>query len=129
MDSKGHEPDAVVRIESLDGLHKADIALLDQITKRQSVAGVSLGDVHDESQVCHDQFTCCVEITEFVKADGERLLIFLAEDRYRTYRLDIGIQTADRSGQHDVAISCRNSTRHAEPPTPFNILALGSLEC
>src|SRR5918995_7235288 len=47
---RGESP-AAVGIELLDGLHQADIALLDQVLERQSLAPVLLGYAHDEPQV------------------------------------------------------------------------------
>jgi hypothetical protein len=51
---RGESP-AAVGIELLDGLHQADVALLDQILERQSHPTVLLGYAHDEPQVLLDE--------------------------------------------------------------------------
>ena len=40
-----------VRVESLHGLHQADIPLGDQVLDRQAVVRIIMGDLHDEAQV------------------------------------------------------------------------------
>src|ERR671915_591596 len=51
---RGESP-STVGIELLDGLHQADVALLDQILERQPHPTVLLGYAHDEPEVLLDE--------------------------------------------------------------------------
>ncbi len=62
VNGERHESHVVVRIEAFDGLHEPDVAFLNQIVQRQAVTRVAFCDMHDESQVGHDQITRCVEV-------------------------------------------------------------------
>ena len=46
-----HQAHALVGVETLDRLHQADVAFLDQVADLQAVAVVAARDVHDEAQV------------------------------------------------------------------------------
>ena len=47
----GGELEALAPVELLDGVHQAEVALLDQVQERQARGLVLLGDRHDEAQV------------------------------------------------------------------------------
>ena len=47
----GGELEALAPVELLDGVHQAEVALLDQVEQRQARGLVLLGDRHDEAQV------------------------------------------------------------------------------
>ena len=47
----GGELEALAPVELLDGVHQAEVALLDEVEQRQSGRLVLLGDRHDEAQV------------------------------------------------------------------------------
>ena len=47
----GGEPEALVGLEALDGLHQADIALGHDLADRQAVAAIAHGDLGDETQM------------------------------------------------------------------------------
>src|SRR5918993_3913 len=49
------EPEAPVRIELLDGLHQADVALLDQVLEGQPVAPILFGHRYHEPEVLLDK--------------------------------------------------------------------------
>jgi hypothetical protein len=49
------------RLESVDGLHQADVALLDQIEQRQPSAEIAFGDRHNEAQVRFDELMLRLE--------------------------------------------------------------------
>jgi hypothetical protein len=51
----GRELVAALVLELVDGLHEADVALLDQVEELQAAVRVLLGDRHDEAQVGLDQ--------------------------------------------------------------------------
>ena len=52
----GREFIAAAIFELIDGLHQADIALLDEIQELQAAIGVFLGDGDHEAEVCLDHF-------------------------------------------------------------------------
>src|SRR5215210_660068 len=51
----GGEPEAPVGVELLDGLHQADVALLDEVFEGQPVAAVLLGHADDQPEVLLDE--------------------------------------------------------------------------
>src|SRR5882724_4334589 len=55
VDRERHQPYVEGGIEALDRLHEADVALLDEVTDRQSVAAVAARNVHHEPQVRQHQ--------------------------------------------------------------------------
>ena len=50
-----HQAHPFFRIEALDCLHQADIALLYQVGFGQAVTGIAAGDMHHKTQVGHNQ--------------------------------------------------------------------------
>jgi hypothetical protein len=113
VDRERYETDVVVGIEALDRLHEADIAFLYQVTERQAVAGVPFRNVYDKAQVRQHEFARRIEIVFLAEADRQRLLVFLAEHGHGTDCLNIGVEAADRSGQHQFLVSKRYSCRHS----------------
>ncbi len=99
-------------VESLDGLHKADIAFLNQVSKRQAIAGIALRDVDHETQVRHNQFACGLEIFFIAKAVRQCLLSFFAQNRNATNGLDVRVQAAYRAFQCQVMIECCDCRCH-----------------
>jgi hypothetical protein len=55
--------------------------------------------------MCHDELARCVEVLFLAEPNGKRLLVFLAEHGHAADCLDIGIEAADRAGQHVVLIT------------------------
>ena len=49
--SRQYQAYALVRVKSLDGLHQAHVALLDQVAMRQTVAQVLAGNGDNQTQV------------------------------------------------------------------------------
>src|SRR5262249_44891123 len=47
----GGETNVLLRVEVLDGLHQADVALLDEVVQPGAPMGELLGDGHDEREV------------------------------------------------------------------------------
>jgi hypothetical protein len=100
---EGHEADAMVGIEALDGLHEADVAFLDQIAQRQAVAGIALGHVHDEAQVREHHAAGSFELAIFTIAPREILLLFQRQHGDLVDFLDVGIQAPRSGGNQQVA--------------------------
>ena len=46
-------------VELLDRSHQAEVALLHEIKKHHAAADIALGDRHDQTQVCPDEFIAC----------------------------------------------------------------------
>ena len=51
VDREGNQAHPHFRVETLDRLHEADVAFLDEVRLRQAVAVVAAGDAHHETQV------------------------------------------------------------------------------
>jgi hypothetical protein len=113
VDSERYETDVVVGIEALDRLHEADVAFLDQVAERQAVTGIAFRNVYDKAQVRQDELTRRIEVVFLAEPDRQRLLVFLAEHGHGTDCLNIGVEAADRSGQHQFVVSKRYSCRHS----------------
>jgi hypothetical protein len=65
-------------LKLLDGLHQADVALLDEVEELESAVGVLLGDRDDEAKVGLDQLTLgllgeCLTALELDGAVAERI--------------------------------------------------------
>jgi hypothetical protein len=50
----GGEAEAALRLELVDGVHQAEVALLDQVRQRHAAPQVALGDAHHQPQVVLD---------------------------------------------------------------------------
>ena len=116
----------------LHGLHEADVAFLDEVAERQTVAEVAAGDVHDEAQVRQHQVARGVEIAAVAQLPGEPLLVSGVSTGMPTHGLHVGIDAADRAGPGpDGCADSRSAAVIAMGP-PFvmaRILALVELEC
>ena len=55
------EPEAAPELESIDGLHQTDVALLNQIEQRQAAVRVALRDRHHQPEVGFEQIALGVE--------------------------------------------------------------------
>src|SRR5260221_345978 len=66
----GGEPEALLRLEALDRLHQADIALGDRLRDRQAVAAIVPGDLGHEPQMAGDQLVRRVAIAVLAPALG-----------------------------------------------------------
>ena len=124
---KRHEAHALRRIETLDGLHQADVAFLDQIGLGQPIAGITAGDMHHEAQMRHDQTPRGFEITLFVEAEPQLALLLGGQHGNAIDGLNVAIQVMTgrkmthglKTGAHaDVSIGCspcvRYDDRHGE---------------
>jgi hypothetical protein len=88
-----------VGIVALDGLHQADVALLDQVGMRQAVAQVAAGNRDDQTKMRRHQLARGIQILLIAETAGKRLLLRLAQHRHtirgRDERLD-----ATAGGKH-----------------------------
>ena len=75
VDRERDEAHAARRVEALDRLHQADVALLDQVGVRQAVAEVAARDRDDQTQVRQHQLARGIKIVVLAQADGERALL------------------------------------------------------
>ena len=99
VDREGHEAHVERGVEALDGLHEADVPLLDQVTDRQSVPGVAARDVHHEAQVREHELTRRGEVSGLAEALAERALLFAREHGDVAHALEVRIETPERTGQ------------------------------
>ena len=89
----GRELATLFRIEALDGLHQADVALRDQVGDRHAVVGIVLGDFHDQAQVGPDHVRSRLRVA-LLDALCE-LHLFLGREQRRSGNLtEIEFQTA-----------------------------------
>jgi hypothetical protein len=99
MDGERHQPHTTVGIESLDGFHQADIAFLDQVRVRQTIAEIAPRDCNDQPQVGEYERTRCLDITFGTVALGKILLFRFGEQREPVGCRNIRIQATKR-GRH-----------------------------
>ena len=64
----GGEPEALLRLEALDRLHQADIALGDRLGDRQAVAAIVPGDLGHQPQMAGDELVRRVAIAVLAPA-------------------------------------------------------------
>jgi hypothetical protein len=111
---EGHETHALGRVEALDRLHQADIALLDEVRLGEAVAAVAARDVHHEAQVGHDQFPRRLYVVLVRQAFGELPLALDAEYGNGTHRLHVGgkVGTGDHAIHGQQAATGTGDGRH-----------------
>ena len=91
VDGEGDKADATLRLEAFDGFHQADVAFLDEIAERQTIAGEAACDVNDKFEVVHDEGLRGVDVVGFLQGDGEFAFFF-------------GIQRRDLANFGDVLV-------------------------
>jgi hypothetical protein len=89
-------PHAAVRIEALDGLHEADVALLDQVGMGQAVAEVAARKGDHEAQMREHQRPGGVQVLVLPETPGERALLFGAQDWKAVDGLDVSLEAPRR---------------------------------
>jgi hypothetical protein len=90
-----HQAHALVRVETLDGLHQADIAFLDQVGVRQAIAQVAARDRHHQAQVRQHQLLRGVQVVRFPQALGQRDLFLVGQHRQAVDRRNIRVDIAE----------------------------------
>jgi len=91
-----HQPHAAFRIESLDRLHQADIAFLDEVGMRQAVAQVLTRDRHHQTQVGHHHFACGLEIGVVPDSPTQFGFALRRKHRQPIDGRDVSVQVPDR---------------------------------
>ena len=87
------------RIVALDRLHQADIAFLDQVGELQAVTEITARDVHDVTQVRHDQGLRGVEVFLVAQLAGQTRFVLRRQDRNLIDGADIGVEAAGQRYQ------------------------------
>jgi len=87
----GHQTNALFGVKSLDRLHEADVALLDQIGLRQAIAQVLPGNGHHQTQVGEDQLPGGIQVVLIPQAFGAVLLLLQREQGKAVDRGDVSI--------------------------------------
>jgi hypothetical protein len=109
---KGHQAHAHLGVEALDGLHQAHVAFLDQVGLGQAVAGITLGDVHDEAQVRQHHLPCRFQILFIEEAFSQFALLLDSQQRDAVDRMHVCLQV--RTGGK--GIDRLQGSGHANPP-------------
>ena len=91
MHGKGDEAYALMRVETLDRLHQADVTFLDQVRLLQAIAAVAARDMHDEAQVRHDESTGRLQMILFMQPQGQLMLFFGSKHSDTVHRLNIAV--------------------------------------
>ena len=94
MHCKGDKPNAARRIETLDRLHQADIAFLNEVAVRKPVSEISTSDRHDQAQMREDQAARRLEILIIAKAHRVIVLFFRGQHGKLVHGLNIRIDRA-----------------------------------
>ena len=129
---EGNQAHADVRVEALHGLHQADVAFLDQVADRQTIAAVAARDVHDEAQVRQHQLTRGIEVAARLQLARERELLLTRQHRDARHAFNIGIEASDRTGQNEIGGRADQRSAHFEDVSPevgleFSNRAIGVL--
>ena len=90
------QTNALVRVETLDRLHQPDVAFLDQVGLGQSITGVASRDMHDETQVRHDQPAGRFEVVLFVKTHAQVMLFFRRQNGDAVDGLNVTVEIVTR---------------------------------
>src|SRR5712671_780723 len=77
------KPKPAIRVETLDCLHHADIALGDQLRERQSIAAITHRDFCDEAEVASDELVRGLRIFVLFPTLGEH--VFLPRLQHRKF--------------------------------------------
>ena len=97
VDRERREPHAALGVEALHRLHQADVAFLDQVGLRQTVAHVVAGDGHHQAQVRHHHARAprrgrCLRLRRRPSSS----LPLGGEHRDGVHRLDVRLQAGNR---------------------------------
>ena len=95
MHGKGHQAVAAVRIEVRDGLHEADVALLNEVRVGKAVAEIAARDGDDETQVADDELLQRFAVVARVNGERQRMLFFGRKHGRRFGKAKIGFEVAD----------------------------------
>ncbi len=96
----GGEAEAPVRVEPLDRLHQADVALGDDLVDRQAVAAVAHGDLGHQAQMAGDQPVRRLDVLVLAPALGQHELLVRLQHREAADLVEIAGEAA-AFGRHD----------------------------
>jgi len=85
----GRQAEAAIRVEALDRLHHADIALRDQLGEGQAVAAIAHRDLGDEAQMAGDQPMRRLGVFRLLPALGKHVFFVRLQHRELTDLLEI----------------------------------------
>ena len=94
-----HETHADLGVEALDGLHEADVAFLDQVAERQAVTDIAARNVTTKRRCDSTSWRAASRSCSLRKRTRERPLLLQRQHGHRVYRVDVGIEAADRAQQ------------------------------
>src|SRR5260370_42431044 len=77
------KPEPAIRVKTRDRLHHADIALGDQLRKRETVAAIAHRDLGDEAEVASDELVRGLRILVLFPTLGEH--VFLPRLQHRKF--------------------------------------------
>jgi hypothetical protein len=106
----GREAEPALRIEALDRLHHADIALGDELGNRQAVAAIAHGDLGHQSQMAGDQLMRGIGVAMLAPAFGEHVFLLRLQHRELADLGEVARQVA--VGRQDREILCSSHVRH-----------------
>jgi hypothetical protein len=104
-DRVGDQPDLLVRVELLHGLHEADVALLDEIRHPEAVGAVLERDLHHEPQVGLDQPVTRALVALVAELASEPPLLLDREERDLVDLAEILVEGAAAAGRRAVHLS------------------------
>ena len=93
---KRHQTHTVRRVEALDRLHQTNIAFLDQIGVRKTVAKVAAGYRNDKAQVGKNQLACRFQILILAETRRQPNFFFRRKDGKLLRCLNVGLYVACR---------------------------------
>lgn len=109
---EGHQANAHFRVETLHGLHQADVAFLDQVGLGQAVPRITLGDMNNEAQVRQHHLPRRFQVLLIEEAFGQFTLLLRRQQRNAVHRVHVGFQVcAWNQGMYRLQRS-----GHANPP-------------
>ena len=94
VQGEGHEAHATLGIETLDRLHQADIAFLDQVGVGQAIAEIATRHGDDEAQVGCDEAARGIQIAFVAEAAGKILFLVFGQHRHAVGGRNIGFDAA-----------------------------------
>jgi hypothetical protein len=89
----------LVRVETLHGLHQADVAFLDQVGVRQAVAEVAARNRHHQAQVREHEFLRGVEIVRIPQPLRQRDFFLVGQHRQAVHRGNIRVDVTEIAGE------------------------------
>jgi hypothetical protein len=93
---EGHQAYTHFRIEALDRLHQADVALLDQVGLRQALTGIAACYMHDKAQMGEHHLPSGFEVLLVIETLGQLAFLLGGQQRYAVDRMHVSLQVGAR---------------------------------